>query len=99
MSSLEGYYHQLAWLQIRLVRRYSPSTALYLLQMEIAFGAQAAYQAATAVIFLKRHLHQGQAVTDYDRYGYYLAAYPNALPVLLLALETFREEWGAGNPR
>src|SRR5215213_7359987 len=64
MSMSAGYYHQLAWLQIRLMRRYIPSTALYLQQMEIAFGAQAAYQAATAVIFLKRHLHQGQAVTD-----------------------------------
>jgi hypothetical protein len=99
MSTSKGYYHQLAWLQIRLVRRYSPSTALYLQQMETAFGAQTAYQAATAVVFLKRHLHQGQTVIDYDRYAYYLAAYPDALPVLLLALETFREEWRAGTPR
>jgi hypothetical protein len=97
MATSEGYYRKLAWLQISLVRRYSPSAALQLQQMGTTFGPLAAYQAATAVVFLKRHLHQGWSVTDYERYAYHLAAYPDALPILLVALETFVEEWQAGN--
>jgi hypothetical protein len=99
MSPSAGSYQKLAWLQICLVRRYSPSAALQLHQMQIAFGAQAAYQAATAVVFLKRHLNQGRTVTDYEPYAYYLAQYSDALPVLLLALHTFAEEWRTRNGR
>jgi hypothetical protein len=79
---------------IQLVRQDSPAAAAVIEQIQLLFGAHAAFRAALILVLLKNEVQPYHALPDIGMYTYLLKDTAEAIPLLEEAITYCLADWG-----
>lgn len=85
-------YGEVVSLYIRLISEDSPTAAHAIEQIRITCDARAALRATLVMTLVKIEAQRHQPIPDVSVYAYMLVDYPQALPLLALAIECWSKD-------
>ena len=93
MESGSGLYEDVVSVYLRLIKQESPQAAAAIKEILITCDSRAALRATLVITLLKIEVQEHHAIPDTMIYSDMLRGYPQALPLVELAIKHWLHDW------